>query len=207
MVLNTLKIWYQFRRHFKFVAVSSLGPVNNKHLFPPSLSDSTFSVWYDKGIKLLKHLYVFICFGLPVTHLFHYFQVRDFASKCFPNFRSVPPQQPFKSLFSGFPRQRGMILNIYDFILALSSQSDTKIKNAWETKLGIQLSEEVWEHVISRIRSTTSCARLGLIQFRVLYRVHFSKSGLSEIFLKNFFTLTWMGFGLTTFPLCLLFLV
>lgn len=30
VVLNTLKIWYQFRHHFKFVAVSSLDPVNNR---------------------------------------------------------------------------------------------------------------------------------------------------------------------------------
>ncbi len=58
VVLNTLKIWCQFRRHFKFVAASSLGPLNNNHLFPPSLSDSTFSVWHDKGITHFKYLYV-----------------------------------------------------------------------------------------------------------------------------------------------------
>lgn len=71
---------------------------------------------------------------------------------------------------------------IYDFILTLSSQSVIKIKNAWERELGKQLSEEVWEHATDRIRSTTSCARLGLIQFKVLYRVHFSKSRLSELY-------------------------
>lgn len=58
----------------------------------------------------------------------------------------------------------------------------TKIKTAGEAELGMQLRDEVWEHAISRIRSATSCARLGLIQFKVLRRMHFSKSRLSEIY-------------------------
>lgn len=192
VVLNTLKVWYQFRRHFKFVAISSLGPLNNNHLFAPSLLDSTFSAWYDKGIKQFKNLYldgVFDSFanlsstyGLPATHLFRYFQIRNFVSKSFPNFPSVPPEQPWESLLLHSPHQRGMISNIYNFILALNSQSNDKIKNAWERELGTQLTEEVWERAVGRIKSTTSCARLGLIQFKVLHRVHFSKSRLSEIY-------------------------
>lgn len=192
VVLNTLKVWYQFRRHFKFTVISSLGPLNNNHLFPSSLLDSTFSGWYDKGIKQFKHLYVDCVFDsfanlssnyrLPATHLFRYFQIRNFVSKCFPNFPSVPPEQPWESLLSRSPHQRGMISNIYNFILALNSQSNDKIKNAWERELGTQLTGEVWERAVGRIQSTTSCARLGLIQFKVLHRVHFSKSRLSEMY-------------------------
>ncbi|XP_053494886.1 uncharacterized protein LOC128616317 [Ictalurus furcatus] len=48
--------WYQFRRRFKFVGASSLCPLSNNHLFPPSCLDSTFSVWYDEGIKQVKNL-------------------------------------------------------------------------------------------------------------------------------------------------------
>lgn len=71
------------------------------------------------------------------------------------------------------------------FILALSSQSDANINKAWEPELGIQLSEEVWEDATSRMRSTTSCARLRLIQFNVVYRVLFSESRLSETYMEN----------------------
>lgn len=43
IVHSILKIWIQFRQHHKFSAASSLGPISNNHLFPPSVQDSTFS--------------------------------------------------------------------------------------------------------------------------------------------------------------------
>lgn len=93
LVLNKLKIWYKFRRHFKFEAASSLGPLYNNHLFPPSLSDSTFSVWYDKGLTQFRHLYVAnlsSLYDLPVTHLFRYFQTHNFVAK----YRKTPGNKP-----------------------------------------------------------------------------------------------------------------
>lgn len=90
--------------------------------------------------------------------------------------------QPWESCFHVFLIREECFKKIYAFILTLSSQSDTKIKNVWQTELGIQLSEAVWEHAISRIWSTTSCAFVGLIQSKVIYRAHFSNSRLSEIY-------------------------
>lgn len=192
VVLNTLKIWYQFRRHFKFVNGSSLGPINDNHLFPPSLSDSTFSLWYDKGITQFRDLYVDGVFDsftnlstryeLPVSHLFRYFQTRNFVAKCFPNFPSLPPEHCWETMLSFVPHNRGIISRLYDIILAFSDDSNDKLKRTWERELGIQIQEESWEQAIERIRSTTTCARLGLIQFKVLHRVHFSKLRLSEIY-------------------------
>ena len=192
VVLNTLKIWFQFRRHYKFVAPSSSGPLKNNHLFPPSLSDSIFSTWHDKGITQFKDLYVDGVFDnfanlssrydLPVTHLFRYFQTRNFVTKCFPNFPSLPPEHQWESMLTFIPHHRGIISKLYDIILAFSTHSNVKLKCTWEGELGIQMHEETWEQAIQRIRSTTSCARLGLIQFKVLYRAHFSKSRLSELY-------------------------
>lgn len=75
--LNTLKIWYQFKRRFKYLGASSLGPLSKNHLFPPSLLDPKFSRWQDKGIKHFKNVYLdglFAClanlastYGLPVS--------------------------------------------------------------------------------------------------------------------------------------------
>ena len=36
---STLKIWYQFRRHFKFKSASILAPLLRNHLFRPALTD------------------------------------------------------------------------------------------------------------------------------------------------------------------------
>lgn len=77
---------------------------------------------------------------------------------------------------------RGIVSELYSRILYLCDQSLLKIKAAWEGELGFQLSEEWWEEVVRGICSVSSCAHLGLIQFKVTQRIHFSKSRLSEIY-------------------------
>lgn len=42
IVLSTLKIWYQFRKHFKFSSASLQGPVDMNHLFPPIFNGQCF---------------------------------------------------------------------------------------------------------------------------------------------------------------------
>src|SRR4029434_2632440 len=37
VVLSTLKIWNQFRSHYKFMSASTLGPIHKKHIFHPSI--------------------------------------------------------------------------------------------------------------------------------------------------------------------------
>lgn len=192
IVRNTLKVWFQFRRRFGFVTASSLCPVTKNHLFTPSLSDASFSDWSDRGIVQIRHLYTSGLFdsftnlsskyNLPGSHLFRYFQIRSFVAKCFPSFPIIPPEQPWESLLSHSPQHKSSISKIYNFILVLFNESTIKIKNAWESELGLQLTEELWEDAVNRIRTSSSCARLSLIQFKVLHRVHFSKSRLSEIY-------------------------
>lgn len=42
--------------------------------------------------------------------------------------------------------------------------------------------DRIWEEAVRRVNGTTSCARLSLIQFKVLHRMHFSKAKLAKIF-------------------------
>ncbi|KAF3859875.1 hypothetical protein F7725_000130 [Dissostichus mawsoni] len=80
IVLSTLKIWYQFRKHFKFSSAPLQGPVDMNHLFTPSLMDCVFSLWKRKGIRSLQDLFVNNSFSsfqtlasrcsLPASHLF-----------------------------------------------------------------------------------------------------------------------------------------
>ena len=118
----------------------------------------------------------------PICHLFRYFQTRNFVSKCFPNFLSLPPEQQWETTLSFAPHHRGIILKLYDIILAFSNNSSAEFKCTWEEELGMQIREGSWEQAIERIWTTTSCARLGLIQFKVLYKVRFSKSRLSKLY-------------------------
>ena len=120
---------------------------------------------------------------LPICHL----AMTSLLLICFAIFQSVSLISPLylqnssgKPCFHLFPIHRGIISKLYDIILAFSNHSNAKC--TWERELGIQIHEESWEQAIERIRSTTSCARLGLIQFKILYRAHFSKSRLSELY-------------------------
>lgn len=78
-----------------------------------------------------------------------------------------------------------MIFRIYNSILVLDCQSSSRIEKPRERELRIQLSKELWELAMNRIWSVTTCACLGPIHFKVLHRVHFSKTRLSEMYLEE----------------------
>lgn len=89
IVISSLRIWNQFRQHFKLTSPSPHSPICNNHLFIPSTLDGAFASWKHKGIISFSDLYndgIFASFDnlgqkfdLPRSSLFNYFQVRDFA--------------------------------------------------------------------------------------------------------------------------------
>ncbi|KAI5629008.1 hypothetical protein C0J50_2497, partial [Silurus asotus] len=121
-------------------------------------------------------------YGLPTANFFRYLQVLSFESKCLPNFPSVLPKQPWESLVMFTPHQRRFISRIYSFILSLNSCNTDKTRTTWEKELGLQFGDKRWEKAVDRIQSTTSCAHLSLILFKVLYRIHLSKSKQAKIY-------------------------
>ena len=46
----------------------------------------------------------------------------------------------------------------------------------------MSLSEDLWKDALHRVNSTTSCARLTLIRFKVLHRIHVTKAKASKMF-------------------------
>ena len=109
LVQSTLKIWIQFRRHFKFSSASFLGPIGNNHLFAPSILDSTFTLWARLGLNSFKDLFdggIFpsfntLClkFNLPRTNFFRYLQVRNFVRTESDSFPGLPQELRWESLF------------------------------------------------------------------------------------------------------------
>ncbi len=186
------KMWYQFRKNFKFVSASLLTPLLKNHSFQPASSDPTFAIWHDKGLTTFKDLYkdgAFRSFAdlssefqLPPSHLFRYFQVRHCAKSLFPTFPSIPLIQLWDDFLLSDPLQKSRISGIYNKLLSYDSSPIIKIKVAWEGELGLTLHEDWWDGALSKIHKSTICARLSLIQFKVLHRIHFSKTRLSQIY-------------------------
>lgn len=76
---------------------------------------------------------------------------------------------------------KGLISKIYHLIMTLQNTSLQKIKTEWIGDLVIDISNDT-DKVVDRINRTSSCARLNLIQMKVLYRIHYSKTKLAKLY-------------------------
>ena len=66
--------------------------------------------------------------------------------------------------------------------MALSPSSTSDLKSQWESELGEPICEESWEAALSRVHSSSICARHGLLQFKIVHRIHWTKLRLSKWF-------------------------
>lgn len=57
IVNGSLRIWSQFRSHFKHKQALTLLPIVSNGLFPPSLVDSAFQIWFRKGLWCIRDLF------------------------------------------------------------------------------------------------------------------------------------------------------
>ena len=78
------------------------------------------------------------------------------------------------------PDIKGNVSKIYKIVQANSSPSLDKTKSAWEQDLHIELTEEMWEHSLHRIHTTSLCFSHCLIQFKELHRLYFIREKLSK---------------------------
>ncbi len=192
IVKNCLKIWCQFRRHFTVQSTPLLCPVHRNPLFPPSLTDKAFAAWLNRGIISIKHLYfdgtfasfehLSQVFNLPGSHFFRYLQVRDFVRKQFPGFPMSPPSTLVDSIFNTNPYQRGAISTIYNTLFAHQPLDSDCLRITWARDLNIEIDAETWQLVLKRVHNSSVCARHGVLQCKVVYRVHWSKSKLARMF-------------------------
>ena len=89
------------------------------------------------------------------------------------HFPSLPPSLQWEELLSHDPLQKSLISEVYKEILSFDCSPVTKVKAAWEQELGLHLGDDWWETALKKIDTSSACARLTLIQFKVLFSVHF----------------------------------
>lgn len=192
IVINTLKIWAQFRQTFGFKNLLHLSPIHSNHLFPPARLDPAFIHWQRKGIHNFKDMYINSTFasfgdlshkfGLPRSSLFRYFQVRHFLQHQDPNFPYLTPPFGLDDLLRSPFNSKRLIARINDHISSFRNTTLEKIRADWVVELGEDLEDDIWESVLLRVNNSTSCAKLSIIQFKVLQRIHYSKARLAKIY-------------------------
>ena len=119
---------------------------------------------------------------LPQSHFFRFLQIRDYIRSNTTSFPNAPTPTQIDSLFSVTPSSKGVISYICNH---MSSQIDVSLdflKSAWEEDLGIDLTEEQWIGAQKGVHSASICTRHGLIQFKVLHRLHLSKVKLAKMY-------------------------
>lgn len=191
VVISTLKIWAQMRKRFGWTSLCLLTPICNNHLFLPAQIDSSFASWGRKGLRYMCNLYIegqFASFNdlretfeLRRSDQFRYFQIRHFVRTHSSEFPQVPSPTGIQRFLPAATLDKGQVSYLYDIIPRRDVPID-RIKQGWESELGVTFSDDWWDQALETVNSSSSCARLSLIQFKVLHRIHYSKVKLSRIY-------------------------
>ncbi len=192
VVYHSIRIWSQFRRHFKLHTTFIHSPIKNNYNFPPSFSDSTFGIWSSKGIKSMSNLYVDGKFGsftqlsqsfdLPKSHFFRYLQLRHYVQKSTPSFPDFPTDNVIDHILSLSLVRKGLTSTLYDSIFNITPHSPHDVMRLWENDLGAEMADDQWEAVLKLIHSSSPCARHSLIQLKIALRAHLTKAKLAKNF-------------------------
>lgn len=191
IIHNGIRIWQQIKSRFNAKSLSFSLPIAKNPSFPPSCMDTAFSQWRELGILNIGNLFInnnFASFsqlqsqyGLHKNNFFRYLQVRDYVKKHVPKLDSVEPTT-LDVLFIFQGRARHLISTLYSALLSRSSPSTQGIKTLWEEEFGEGISEELWDDALENIHKCSANSRHCLIQFKIIHRLHFSKTKLHKIF-------------------------
>lgn len=159
-------------------------PICNNHAFGPGLEDITFVTWQRRGICSLKDIYIDghfpsfqqlrVKFNLPNSHFFRFLQLRHFIKASIPQFDLIPRNSVLDSFVSVEPYTRGAVSRFYRALLDIYSPSSDSFREQWQEELGVDVTDDVWQECIQNIYCSSINARHNLIQFKVVYRLHFS---------------------------------
>ena len=99
LVYHSLRIWVQCRKRFGLHMMSIRSPIYSNHMLPPSVMDSAFKIWNNGRIRSFEDLYINKVFSqltetfcIPSSHLFRYFQIRNFTRSKYPQFPNKPAE-------------------------------------------------------------------------------------------------------------------
>ena len=99
-----------------------------------------------------------------------------------PNFPNVSSVSGLDDLLESPFNSKRLISRIHDCIASLKTITIAKIRADWADELGEDMEDDMWNCALLRVNDSTSCAKLSIIQFKVLHRTHFSKARLAKIY-------------------------
>lgn len=193
VVSHSVKIWSQIRKHYGWKNASVQIPLINNYTFTPSFSDKSLHQWTLKGIHSIKDLFIDNLFPtfqqlqekfhIENRDFFKYLQIRSFVKSMFPSFTSQPPDSMMDTVLLSDPLKKGAITKIHNMLSELDCTTTLDhLKRAWQEDLRVNITENQWTKAQEYVHSSSVCVRHGLLQFKILHRLHLSKLKLSKMF-------------------------
>ncbi len=71
---------------------------------------------------------------------------------------------------------------LYNLLSSTNDSAVNKSRADWEAELQISISDALWKKALEAVNSSSSCARLSVIQFKVLFRLHYSRNKLFRLY-------------------------
>jgi hypothetical protein len=82
----------------------------------------------------------------------------------------------FMICYSALPIQNTSSHRLSPFFSNYTEASTSHLKETWGKELNIEISDDLWGEALSRIPSCSINARYQLIQYKVVHRLHYSKT-------------------------------
>ncbi len=190
VISNVIHIWKQIRTHFGVKTLPLLIPIADNPSFIPSILDKGFQQWRDAGIHTISDMFQDGTFiqekfrkntnFIEVT-FFRILQVRNYVQSYLNRFATISPSCLNTCLKDYFGKGK-IISCIYNALQASQLPTTSSIKSLWEEELGSEISNELWVDSLEEINRCSINSRHCLIQFKILHRLHYSKTKLSGIF-------------------------
>ncbi len=98
------------------------------------------------------------------------------------NFEFLPEKHVFFDIFLNPPHSAHLISKFVGLFESCVTASNGRFKVAWEDELGAELSDETWDRCLTAVRSCSVNSRHQLIQFKVIHRLHYTKTKLHKMF-------------------------
>ena len=167
-------------------------PIHNNHAFLPSLMDPGFARWKEGGAECLRDLYlggylmsfeqVRSKFNLTATYLFRYLHIQSFIRTHIHTYADIPCHEALEGILKVEPGSRGAVSILYQTLMRQEVVSTEKQQAELEAEIGVPVTEEVWETCLENIHRCSGNARLNLIQFKVIHRLHYSKVKVNKMY-------------------------
>lgn len=161
-IKHTLEVWTIVRKKLGGpLSVSRAMPIMGNMEFPPSVWDSGFRRWADKGLSTINSLFNGIEFKsftqlqeqcqLPSNDLYRYFQIRHYITNH--KERELLSKNPnniedyFITLAEKHLPIKKHVSHIYKRLINDTLQNTESIKGKWELELNILITDNVWEEL------------------------------------------------------------